>query len=124
MIRQDKTYQVESNMQSGQAFGMHTLNMDLIRLVEAGKITEEVAIHCSSSPSSLPFSLPEPKEEESFITYNPNSNRREFHTIRNEVLQILQHLIHQNSLFPFANSFTALSKSDSIGCVLLKISYS
>lgn len=64
MIRQDKTYQVESNMQSGQAFGMHTLNMDLIRLVETGKISEEVAIHCSSSPSSLPFSLPEPKEEE------------------------------------------------------------
>lgn len=55
MIRQDKTYQVESNMQSGQAFGMHTLNMDLVRLVNEGTITEETALHCSSTPSSLQF---------------------------------------------------------------------
>ncbi len=55
MIRQDKTYQVESNMQAGQSFGMHTLNMDLVRLVNEGTITEETAIHCSSTPSALQF---------------------------------------------------------------------
>lgn len=55
LIRQDKTYQMESTMQSGQSVGMHTLNMDLVRLVKEGLITQETAMKCSSSPASLRF---------------------------------------------------------------------
>ena len=55
LIRQSKTHQMESTMQSGQAVGMHTLNMDLVRLVREDQITEEAALKCSSSPATLQF---------------------------------------------------------------------
>ncbi|MDO5156217.1 MAG: type IV pilus twitching motility protein PilT [Eubacteriales bacterium] len=55
LIRQDKAHQMESTMQSGQAIGMHTLNMDLARLANEGLITQETALKCSSSPTSLKF---------------------------------------------------------------------
>ena len=38
IIREGKTYQMSSLMQSGNADGMHTLNMDLIHLVQQGYI--------------------------------------------------------------------------------------
>lgn len=47
LIRQDKTHQLETAMQSGQAVGMHTLNMDLYRMVKDELITEETAKKCS-----------------------------------------------------------------------------
>lgn len=56
LIRQDKAHQMESAMQSGQSVGMHTLNMDLIRLVKEGLITQDTALKCSSSPTSMNFS--------------------------------------------------------------------
>ncbi len=49
LIRQDKTHQLETAMQSGQAVGMHTLNMDLARLVREELITPEAAQKCSPS---------------------------------------------------------------------------
>ena len=55
LIRQDKAHQMESAMQSGQAIGMHSLNMDLGRLVKEDIITQETAIKCSSSPQTLKF---------------------------------------------------------------------
>jgi len=55
MIRQDKVHQMESTMQAGQSVGMHTLNMDLQRLVKEELITVETALKCSDSPASLKF---------------------------------------------------------------------
>ena len=43
MIRESKCHQLPSAMQAGAAMGMHTLNGDLVRLVNAGKITKETA---------------------------------------------------------------------------------
>lgn len=54
MIRQDKTHQLETAMQSGQSVGMHTLNMDLARLVQEGLITEEAAKKCSPTLNIKP----------------------------------------------------------------------
>jgi twitching motility protein PilT len=41
MIREGKTFQIPSLMQSGQALGMQTLDMALERVLAAGKITPE-----------------------------------------------------------------------------------
>ena len=43
LIREGKTYQISTMMQSGAALGMHTLNADLIRLMQQGYITREDA---------------------------------------------------------------------------------
>lgn len=43
LIREQKTHQIPSVMQSGMASGMHSLNMDLYRLVSEGKIAEKTA---------------------------------------------------------------------------------
>ena len=53
LIRSDKTYQIDSHMQTGQKEGMHTLNMDLKTLVRGGKITREMAIKRSNNPDEL-----------------------------------------------------------------------
>ena len=53
LIRQEKTHQMDSTMQGGAAVGMHTLNMDLKRLVQEGKITKEAAMKCSNAPKEL-----------------------------------------------------------------------
>ncbi len=55
LIRSDKAHQMESTMMSGQAIGMHTLNMDLKRLVREGVITPEAAVKVSSNPAELKF---------------------------------------------------------------------
>lgn len=43
LIREGKTYQLSSLMQSGSVDGIHTLNMDLIRLVQQGYISRDMA---------------------------------------------------------------------------------
>ena len=48
-IRDNKTHQITSSLQAGAAFGMHTLNSDLKRLVRERKISEETAKkYCSN----------------------------------------------------------------------------
>lgn len=44
LIREGKTYQIVSMMQSGRAQGMHTMDQHLAELVSAGTITYETAI--------------------------------------------------------------------------------
>lgn len=53
LIRENKTYQLGSSMQSGAAFGMHTLNNDLARLVRSGVITRPDALRVSTDKTEL-----------------------------------------------------------------------
>lgn len=53
LIRENKCYQLGSSMQSGSAFGMHTLNNDLARLVRQGTITKQDAMRVSTDKSEL-----------------------------------------------------------------------
>ncbi|HIW22097.1 MAG TPA: type IV pilus twitching motility protein PilT [Candidatus Dorea intestinavium] len=53
LIRENKGFQLSTVMQSGQAFGMHTLNKDLIRLVEMGQISLENAYKYSNDKKDL-----------------------------------------------------------------------
>ena len=43
LIRGGKTFQIESQLQTGRKKGMRTLNMALLELVESGKVTPEDA---------------------------------------------------------------------------------
>ncbi len=43
LIRENKSHQMGSMMQSGGSLGMHTLNMDLLRLIQEGFIDRETA---------------------------------------------------------------------------------
>ena len=53
LIRESKCYQLATVMQSGAQFGMHTLNTDLARLVSAGTITPDTALHITNAKSDL-----------------------------------------------------------------------
>lgn len=54
LIREEKLEQVYSSMQTGQAeSGMQTMNQSLIKLVQEGTITEEVAIEATTVPDEL-----------------------------------------------------------------------
>lgn len=53
MIRENKCHQLASTMQSSSAQGMHTLNMDLARLVSNGSITSENAQKYSNDKKDL-----------------------------------------------------------------------
>lgn len=53
LIREGKCYQLGTVMQSGMAFGMHTLNGDLSRLIQRGEITEEMAYQYSNDKKDL-----------------------------------------------------------------------
>ena len=53
IIREGKTYQMSSLMQSGGAGGMHTLNMDLIHLVQQGYISRDMAESYTNSKKEL-----------------------------------------------------------------------
>ena len=54
LIREEKLEQVYSAMQVGQAeSGMFTMNQSLLKLVQDGTISEEVAIECSTVPDEL-----------------------------------------------------------------------
>jgi twitching motility protein PilT len=44
LIREGKTYQIPSAMQSGRELGMHTMDQHLAELVNSGDITQEAAI--------------------------------------------------------------------------------
>ena len=44
LIREGKTYQIPSAMQSGREQGMHTMDQHLAELVNAGEITQEAAL--------------------------------------------------------------------------------
>jgi twitching motility protein PilT len=43
LIREGKTFQIESQMQTGRKFGMQTLNMALLELVKSGAVTAQDA---------------------------------------------------------------------------------
>ncbi len=54
LIREEKLEQVYSTMQVGQAeSGMFTMNQSLLKLVQDGTVSEEVAIECSTVPDEL-----------------------------------------------------------------------
>ncbi|MDD6135941.1 MAG: type IV pilus twitching motility protein PilT [Lachnospiraceae bacterium] len=52
-IRENKCHQLSSLMQQGSSYGMHTLNMDLVRLVQGGMITKEMAVKYTNDRSEL-----------------------------------------------------------------------
>lgn len=53
LIRENKCHQLQTVMQSGANFGMHTLNADLARLVAESKISRENAFAVSPDKSDL-----------------------------------------------------------------------
>src|SRR6478752_5884490 len=53
LIREGKTHQIYSTMQTGAASGMQTMDAALATLARAGKITQRVAEGASSSPDDL-----------------------------------------------------------------------
>lgn len=53
MIREGKTHQIPSVIQSSAAVGMHTMESDLAGLVRAGQISKETAITNAPSGAEL-----------------------------------------------------------------------
>jgi twitching motility protein PilT len=53
LIREGKTHQILSTMQTGSAVGMQTMDTALAALVRSGKITQRVAESRSSTPDEL-----------------------------------------------------------------------
>lgn len=53
LIREGKTHQMPAMMQSGAAKGMHTLNMDLLRLMQEGYITQKEAVMYTNDKAEL-----------------------------------------------------------------------
>jgi twitching motility protein PilT len=53
LIREAKTHQIYSAIQTAGAIGMQTMDADLVRLVRAGKITMELAEQRASVPEEL-----------------------------------------------------------------------
>jgi twitching motility protein PilT len=53
LIREGKTHQVYSVMQTGTQHGMQTMDAALAQLVRAGKITSQQAEQRSSTPEEL-----------------------------------------------------------------------
>lgn len=53
LIRENKTIQIPSMIQSGRSLGMHTMNDDLANLVRYGTVTMTEAMKVSPDPSSL-----------------------------------------------------------------------
>jgi twitching motility protein PilT len=53
LIRENKCFQMGTIMQSGAAYGMHTLNTDLSRLVNRGKISAKDAYKYSNDKKDL-----------------------------------------------------------------------
>lgn len=48
LIRENKTFQIQNTMQTGSSKGMHTMDQDLIRLYQQGRITREMTLgRCS-----------------------------------------------------------------------------
>jgi twitching motility protein PilT len=53
LIREGKTHQIPSSMQTGSTVGMQTMDAALAALVRSGKITQRVAETRSSTPDEL-----------------------------------------------------------------------
>lgn len=53
LIRENKCFQMNTVMQSGAAFGMHSLNTDLCRLVRTGQISAASALQYSNDRKEL-----------------------------------------------------------------------
>ena len=53
LIRENKIFQMPSMMQSGAAAGMHTLNMDLMKLVSQGRIDRQTAMKYTNDKRDL-----------------------------------------------------------------------
>ncbi|MDD3403019.1 MAG: type IV pilus twitching motility protein PilT [Hespellia sp.] len=53
LIRESKTHQMGSIMQAGSAAGMHTLNMDIAKLVSQGKISRKTAFQYTNDRRDL-----------------------------------------------------------------------
>ncbi|MCP5043238.1 MAG: type IV pili twitching motility protein PilT, partial [bacterium] len=53
LIRENKTVQIRSLMQTGSAHGMNLLDSSLAELIKAGKITREAAIEVCEDPKNL-----------------------------------------------------------------------
>jgi len=53
LIREGKTHQIYSTLQTGASHGMQTMDAALVELVHAGKITRELAESRSSAPEEL-----------------------------------------------------------------------
>lgn len=53
LIRENKTNQIPSTIQSNGPMGMHTLNSDLKRLLSEGRIDRMTAYNCSNDKDSL-----------------------------------------------------------------------
>ena len=53
MIRENKCHQIGASMQAGGALGMHTLNGDLMRLVETHRISRENAMKYTNDKRDL-----------------------------------------------------------------------
>ena len=53
LIREGKTHQISAMMQAGGNAGMHTLNMDLSRLVRQGFITRDDAIAYTNNKAEV-----------------------------------------------------------------------
>ncbi|MCH7945946.1 MAG: Flp pilus assembly complex ATPase component TadA, partial [Armatimonadetes bacterium] len=53
LIRENKTFRIDSAIQTGKKFGMQLLDDHLWRLYEAGQITAEDAVDCSREPGQL-----------------------------------------------------------------------
>jgi twitching motility protein PilT len=53
LIREAKTHQIYSAIQTAGAIGMQTMDADLVRLVRAGRITTEMAEQRASVPEEL-----------------------------------------------------------------------
>jgi twitching motility protein PilT len=53
LIREGKTHQIYSTMQTGSSHGMLTMDSALAQLVRAGKITRQLAESRSSNPDEL-----------------------------------------------------------------------
>ena len=53
LIRENKTFRINSSIQTGRKYGMQLLDDHLLRLYAEGKITEEYAIDRSHNPSEM-----------------------------------------------------------------------
>jgi twitching motility protein PilT len=53
LIREGKTHQIPSAMQTGSSFGMQTMDAALAGLIRAGKISQRLAEQRSSTPEEL-----------------------------------------------------------------------
>ena len=53
LIREGKTHQISAMMQAGGNAGMHTLNMDLSRLVKQGYISRENALAYTNNKAEI-----------------------------------------------------------------------